>query len=427
MSVCDNDGVPGCSRQHLFLELRTQLMVEDFSPSDSDASPSDRLVPSSEDWIRSRFPLLHEIEFSNVFLARFKQANPDFTSENSPASFSLRVSPEDPVYQSLLAEVTHDLAALVDISQVAGDGEPVAARSALVYIISHGGEPVIEDARATALGAALNAINQWSLQPELRNDALAHLSWLLGFGGDLSLTVRADLLDSFESCLQSGVTSISEVSACMQNAMELEMRMFDGSQERKDSLLRWINLCSKYAAPAICILLDVISDLSEDFDIRQAAKAVAYDLRGSVRRLWEDTIVDQVSPLESRAARLLEGRQRHYADPDMAQHVISQCKGEPIKDMNDPRLSQLLEVMRNGTERVRLAAARCLTECQMPEQPFAEVRESLYCVAEILVNAGDSRYVGDAIWILNNFRATNPHLASYADAAVSTATSKFLR
>lgn len=402
-------------------------MVEDFTPPDSDASPLDRPVPSSEDWIRTRFPLLHEVEFSNVFLARFKQANPDFTSENSPEAFSLHVSPADPIYQSLLGEVIHDLGALVDLSQVAGDGEPGAARSALVYIISHGGEPVVEDARVAALDAALNAVNQWSLQPELRNDALAHLGWLLGFGGDLSLAMRSDLLDSFESCLQSGVMSISEVSACMQNAMELETRMYDGSQPRKDSLLRWINLCSKYAAPAICVLLDVISDLSEDFDIRQGAKAVAYDLRGSVRRLWEDTIVDQVSPLESRATRLQEGRQRRYADPEMAQHVISQCKGELIKDVSDPRLPQLLEVMREGTERVRLAAARCLTECQMPEQPFPEVRESLYCVAEILVNAGDSRYVGDAIWILNNFRATNPHVASYADAAISTATSKFLR
>lgn len=402
-------------------------MVEDFTPSDSDSSHTDRIVPSSEDWIRTRFPLLNEVEFSNVFLARFKQANPDFTAENSPKSFSLRVSPDDPVYQSLLGEVAHDLRALVELSQLSGDGEPVAARSALVFILSHSGEPVVEDARVTAVGAALNAINQWSLQPELRNDALAHLSWLLGFGGDLSLAVRADLLDSFESCLQSGVTSISEVSACMQNAMELEMRMFDGSAERKASMLRWISLCSKYAAPAICILLDVISDLSDDFDIRQTAKAVAYDLRGSVRRLWEDTIVDQVSPLESRAARLLEGRQRRYADPDMAQHVISQCKGEPIREMSDPRLPQLLEIMRDGSERVRLAAARCLTECQILEQPFPEIRESLYCVAEILVNAGDSRYVGDAIWILNNFKATNPHVASYADAAISTATSKFLR
>lgn len=402
-------------------------MDEDFTPPESEGLQSDRLLLSSEDWIRSRFPLLDQTEFSNVFLTRFKEANPEFTQENSPEAFSLRVSPEDPVYQMLMVEVTRELDSLVGLSQAAGDGDPSAARSALVFIISRGGEPLVEDARVTAVGAAVKAVNSWAEQPELRNEALAHLSWLLGFGGDLSLAIRVSLLDSLEACLRSGPSSISEVSACMQNSIELEMRMVDGSPERKELLLRWINLCSKYAAPAICILLDVVSDLSEDFEVKQAAKAVAYDLRGSVRRLWEDTIVDQVSPLESRAARLLEGRQKRYAELDMAQHIISQCKGEPITEVSDPRLPQLLEVMRDGTERVRLAAARCLTECLMPEQPFPEVRESLYCVAEILVNAGDSRYVGDAIWILNNFRATNPHVASYAEAAISTATSKFLR
>lgn len=403
-------------------------MSDSFESSDASSDKSGPQILSSADWLRRRFPILHAEEFSNTFIARYRSENPDVVAPQDHDAFVLRVQPDDPVYQSLLTEVQRELEAVQFMSLQSGYGEPNAAKSALVYLIANAGEPVVGDARDLAVSMALQAVTMWTERAELRSDALAHLSWLLGFGGDLPLNMRIELLDAFEACLRSGDYSVAEVSACMQNAVQLETRLFDKSDVRKAHLLRWIKLCAKYGSSSLCVLLDAVSDVSDDIEIKQAAKAAAYELRGSVRRLWDDTVVDQVSALNSRAERLLEGRKKKYPEADMAQHVISQCKGEVITDAGDPRLSQLLEVMRDGTERVRLAAARCLTECNISaEQPFPEIRESLYCVAEILVNAGDSRYVGDAIWILNNFKATNPHLAAYADAAISSATSKFLK
>ncbi len=404
-------------------------MQEGLKPPDKlhvEDSPLSSLMPSDE-WLRLRFPLLHEDTFSDLLLARLKDQYGELKGPDGEESFVLHVKPDDPTYQVLKEELRASLDSLVELSlQTEQTGEPVAARSAISYIVSRGGAPIIEDERRTALGAALSGFDLSCRGSILIADTFSRLSWLLGFGGDLSPEVRMRLLDSLELCLKPGSLVAGEIADCLQNGLQLEFRNFDREGDRKALILRWIHLTARYGPPMLCVLLDVITDSADDIEIKQAAKAAAYDLRGSIRRLWEDTPIDQVSTVESRAERLQQGLSLGYSEADLAQYIISQCKGEPITNA-DQRLRWLLEIMRNGTERVRLAAARCLTECTMIADPLPETRESLHCVAEILVNAGDSRYVGDAMWILDCFKSNNPDAISFADAAISTATAKFLR
>lgn len=406
-------------------------MNEEFATSpekkEEDSGVTTTPLLSSEDWLKEKFPLLHADEFTSVFFARLKDLYPDFKPLEGEERFVLHVRPGDPLYEEMRAELKKEFEALVELSlELAHSGEPPAARSALCYIISSGGEPLIVDERSNAICAALRCFNLWSQRLELRVDSFPLLSWLLGFGGDLAVESRMQLLDSLELFLREGNLPTQDVADCLRNGLQLELRQFRQMENRKPLILRWVHLCARYAPPVLCVLLDVTHDTTDDIDIKQAAKAAAYDLRGSVRRLWDDTLIDQVATLESRAQRIQQGLHRNYGDAELAQHVISQCKGEPLVQ-DDPRLVWLLDAMTAGNERVRLAAARCLTECRDISEPLSATQEALHGVAEILVNSGDSRYVSDAMWILDSFKSANPNAVSYVDAAISHATAKFLQ
>lgn len=407
-------------------------MDESYEPPSKDYEAEDQASAQldSEKWLRKRFRLIDANEFSKEFISRFTAARPhaiDLSSADGK-NLVLNIGPSDPLYNELRQELRAQIDELVELSCGAEDVEDSeAARSALTYILSTGGEPVVDDERGTAIGAAARAMNTWSQIPQIRVDGFSKLSWLLAFGGNLQHDLRQRLLDSLELFLKEGGLQAREINECFQNGLKLELQEFSRDSNSKSLVLRWIHLVSRYGPPALCILLDAITDTADDVDIQQAAKAASYALRGSIRRLWEDTPIDQISSVEARAFRLSSAMDKYDDDADLSQYVISQCKGELVADANDPRLNILVEILRRGSERVQLAAARCLTECSMANELLPQTREALHIVADILVNAGDSRYINDAMWIFDNFKTNNPAVCSEVEGALAAATAKFLR
>lgn len=172
---------------------------------------------------------------------------------------------------------------------------------------------------------------------------------------------------------QSG-SSREERAVVTAEALKIELTRLRGL--RSTALQRdLIEDLHKMAHRAVVPTLQAIVD-SEQLaaDVRETAKATVNSFLYSITGLWRETKEDKTSTAAQRSERLQRALENRIDAEATVQEIFNAYKGYKLSDAKDPGLRQLHLAMSDGSERVRLAAAKIVIESELPNKHPARAK-----------------------------------------------------
>ncbi|MCB9470129.1 MAG: hypothetical protein H6677_17790 [Candidatus Obscuribacterales bacterium] len=169
--------------------------------------------------------------------------------------------------------------------------------------------------------------------------------------------------------------------------------------------------------PAMPILA-ALSLNEKDTRIRAEAASALVALEDMVGHLWQNTPPDLLSNNLDRSLRIKEG----FNDPDLnenelVQNIFNALKSASIKDESDPLVEEVLAILKNPSEKLRLAG--CLSVAEMsPSCPVASlVNKAIENLAQTGVNGEKPAAAREAGSILSLLEKLYPDKASRIETA----------
>ncbi len=236
---------------------------------------------STPKWLKLNFPILHQDEFARVYLSSLQTDLPDIVLLNENSQDCVTMSIREQSQLAICQKFNQQFDQLVELASgnSVADIEARTARTALVYLIAHHGEPVVHSQRIAAITKALGALKEFSKDIALSKEVFAYISWLLCYGGDLSSQTKLALIDCLVHCLPY---CQDKIAACLEDALVLQLGKYDGSSAAKEICTKLIGLCAFSASGRLTVLLDVIAESIDDSELKETAASAADEMRAYI-------------------------------------------------------------------------------------------------------------------------------------------------
>ncbi len=176
---------------------------------------------------------------------------------------------------------------------------------------------------------------------------------------------------------------------------------------------------------ASCAVLKAIAVCHSSKQVAALARSAEKFFQYSITRTWQETPVDQISDLGSRAHRL-ENIPSHLSETETIQWIFCQMKGLRLEtpDARWCPLSGLLSAHVNS--RVRFATAVCICAQCSDDATDEFLVPAVVLLADYAVNSSDIAEVADALAVLNSMQKRSLRLAAIVAQAQHTASQKFI-
>ncbi|MBY0550543.1 MAG: hypothetical protein K2W95_24910 [Candidatus Obscuribacterales bacterium] len=172
---------------------------------------------------------------------------------------------------------------------------------------------------------------------------------------------------------KSGI-SREEQAVVTAEALKVELSRLPGLRSaalQKDFIEDLHKLGHRVVLPTLQAMVDS-NQLAPE--VKDAARATINSFMYSVKGLWRETKEDKTSTGAERSERLQRALEDRVDSEATVQEIFNAYKGYKLADAKDPGLRQLQLAMSDGSERVRLAAAKIVIESELPNKHPARAK-----------------------------------------------------
>lgn len=276
--------------------------------------------------------------------------------------------------------------------------------------------------RAVELGGNLQ------LQSTSRREAFYSAAAILAHSQPTPKLIRLMVLQWLERFLNDTNAEfrpgIEEVATVLFKALQLELRR-TACQQSVEFQQKLVTLVSRYPHPEAHAFLQAIGDHSCDPQHKRLTASFASKLSESLMSIWENTAVDQTASDQFREVSLCNLQSMILAESERVQVIFNACKGAPITNLEDRRLSLLCALLEDESEMVVVATAVTLSQIYEIEPGCSVAARAVEVLTDIAVN-GPTRYMSDCAAATKAFARKSKSLRSKVETACTVANQRFL-
>lgn len=301
-----------------------------------------------------------------------------------------------------------------------GDENGNKAKAALYYIMTNNGGPMGEGGKREIQSdhdssyyhrVPLSMID-WNLvaarelsklaaeNPEGKDIVAHYIKRGLTEAGPLPGPVSLQLLTGLRALGKKDdhghVIGREELAKITAQALNLEIGRQENQNEQYQIAL--LEDLRQYRYRMIFPELEAVRDKGKFPRVGKECDLTLSQFRDSVKMMWDDTKADTLANAAQRASKI-----RGLAEEPDAEEAIQQLfnayKGYTIKDVNDPGLRHLANMLTTKNDRVRLAVCKVLSESQLPNDSAIKCT-ALQILADLAMTGSKSAHRTEAFEML---------------------------
>lgn len=391
-------------------------------------------------WIQEKFPLLSK----ETYLETARNA-----VENATSFLFRRTSFEETInlkeYQALQAVHNQRMEQWKMLTNLAKQGgeDGNKAKLLLHYIVTHNGSPAGDEAglkAGTVKGYYQETREHKIFEPDWKMCAARELAAMcaenpegkeivahcvrrcLTSNEQLSGATSATLLDGWRA-LGAGSEPGAHFAVSRQELAEVtaEALMIELGRQKANQTEYYqqelINDLNKYRHRMVFPVLEAMKDSSQFERIRVQCGETVSAFRDSTMLVWDETQIDRQSSAQARAERLKAALQDQHNAETTVQEIFNAYKGHKFVDHRDPGLAYLQLALNDNNLRVRLAAAKVLSESNLHSSHPAKAKATL-TIARLAVTAASPVYRQESLAMLSVLNLDVPMLIRAPDGNI---------